>query len=181
MRRSRMLAVLLAGSLALALTACNSDDPLAPDATGAVQGTDAQDSPQNLVVEILRLREEGHPEDAARYFVSDDTFQNWDDLEDLTEVDASTLCSSSTQSEHCTDNTPNSGYRAYADYLSGDNCPRTTSQKVQKEGVTDNGRPLKSGDRLVQAEVASAHPTEDGERGCSFNMVEVDGKWWIAN
>jgi len=162
-----------------ALTGCQDDGPAA-DPTGPVAAADAQDSPQNLIVEILRLREQGHPDQAAQYFISRDAYPDLNDLKDLTEVDPSTLCSSNAQSGSCTGHSHSSRSHAYAYYLNGDTCPKTTSQEVQKEGVTDNGRPFKAGDRLVEAEVDSAHPTEDGERGCGFNMSQIGGKWWIA-
>lgn len=164
-----------AAALLAPLTACSGgDDAPAPDATGPVEATSIQDTPQDLLVGVIRLREQGHPEDAARYFISRDAYRDWNDLKTLDEVDASALCTSS--SADCTD--------AYSEYSNGKRCSETTSQEAQEAGVIDNrtGRPVntnpdKPNDRLVSAKVAGTGDADD----CRFSMAQVGGKWWFVN
>ena len=74
MRRPVGVLVALVLLVSAPLAACSDDEPPAADATGPVEATDVQASPQSLVLELIRLREEGHPEDAARYFINYDIF-----------------------------------------------------------------------------------------------------------
>ena len=82
-----------AAALLAPLTACSRNDAPAADATGPVEATSIQDTPQDLLVGVLRLREQGKADQAARYFISHD--YGYNDLDALTEVDASMLCTSS--------------------------------------------------------------------------------------
>lgn len=163
-----------AAALLAPLTACSRDGAPAPDATGPVEATSIQDTPQDLLVGVLRLREQGHPEDAARYFISRDAYRDWNDLKTLDEVDASALCTSS--SADCTN--------VYSEYSNGKRCSETTSQEAQEAGVINNGtgrpvntNPDKPNDRLVNAKVAG---TGDADN-CRFSMAQVGGKWWLVN
>ena len=174
MMRTTAAAVVAVAALLAPLTACSRNDAPAPDATGPVEATSIQDTPQDLLVGVLRLREKGHPEDAARYFISRDAYRDWNDLKTLDEVDASALCTSS--SADCTD--------VYSKYSNGKRCSETTSQEAQEAGVIDNrtGRPVntnpdKPNDRLVNAKVAGTGEADN----CRFSMAQVGGKWWFVN
>lgn len=156
------------------LTACSRDDAPAPDATGPVEATSIQDTPQDLLVGVLRLREQGKADQAARYFISRDAYRDWNDLKTLDEVDASALCTSS--SADCTD--------AYSEYSNGKRCSETTSQEAQEAGVIDNRterpvntNPDKPNDRLVSAKVAGTGEADN----CRFSMAQVGGKWWLVS
>lgn len=174
MMRTTAAAVVAVAALLAPLTACSRNDAPAPDATGPVEATSIQDTPQDLLVGVLRLREKGHPEDAARYFISRDAYRDWNDLKTLDEVDASALCTSS--SADCTD--------VYSKYSNGKRCSETTSQEAQEAGVINRttGRPVntnpgKPNDRLVNAKVAG---TDDADN-CRFSIAQVGGKWWITS
>ena len=163
-----------AAALLAPLAACSGDDAPAPDATGPVEATSIQDTPQDLLVGVIRLREQGKADQAARYFISRDAYRDWNDLKTLDEVDASALCTSS--SADCTD--------AYSEYSSGKRCSETTSQEAQKAGVIDNGtgspintNPDKPNDRLVSAKVAGTGEADN----CRFSMAQVGGKWWFVS
>ena len=156
------------------LTACSRDDAPAPDATGPVEATSIQDTPQDLLVGVLRLREQGKADQAARYFISRDAYRDWNDLKTLDEVDASALCTSS--SADCTD--------AYSEYSNDKKCSETTSQEAQEAGVIDNRterpvntNPDKPNDRLVSAKVAGTGEADN----CRFSMAQVGGKWWLVS
>lgn len=156
------------------LTACSRNDAPAPDATGPVEATSIQDTPQDLLVGVLRLREQGKADQAARYFISRDAYRDWNDLKTLDEVDASALCTSS--SADCTD--------AYSEYSNGKRCSETTSQEAQEAGVIDNRterpvntNPDKPNDRLVSAKVAGTGEADN----CRFSMAQVGGKWWLVS
>ena len=174
MMRTTAAAVVAVAALLAPLTACSRDDAPAPDATGPVEATSIQDTPQDLLVGVIRLREQGKADQAARYFISRDAYRDWNDLKTLDEVDASALCTSS--SADCTD--------AYSEYSSGKRCSETTSQEAQEAGVIDNrtGRPVntnpdKPNDRLVSAKVAGTGDADD----CRFSMAQVGGKWWFVS
>lgn len=167
-------AAAVAAALLAPLAACSRNDAPAPDATGPVKATSIQDTPQDLLVGVIRLREQGKADQAARYFISRDAYRDWNDLKTLDEVDASALCTSS--SADCTD--------AYSEYSSGKRCSETTSQEAQKAGVINRttGRPVntnpdKPNDRLVNAKVAG---TDDADN-CRFSMAQVGGKWWLVS
>ena len=174
MMRTTAAAVVAVAALLAPLTACSRNDAPAPDATGPVEATSIQDTPQDLLVGVLRLREQGKADQAARYFISRDAYRDWNDLKTLDEVDASALCTSS--SADCTD--------VYSKYSSGKRCSETTSQEAQEAGVIDNrtGRPVntnpdKPNDRLVNAKVAGTGEADN----CRFSMAQVGGKWWITS
>lgn len=174
MMRTTAAAVVAVAALLAPLTACSRNDAPAPDATGPVEATSIQDTPQDLLVGVLRLREQGKADQAARYFISRDAYRDWNDLKTLDEVDASALCTSS--SADCTD--------AYSKYSNGKRCSETTSQEAQEAGVIDNRterpvntNPDKPNDRLVSAKVAG---TGDADN-CRFSMAQVGGKWWITS
>lgn len=163
-----------AAALLAPLTACSRNDAPAPDATGPVEATSIQDTPQDLLVGVLRLREQGKADQAARYFISRDAYRDWNDLKTLDEVDASALCTSS--SADCTD--------AYSEYSNGKRCSETTSQEAQEAGVIDNRterpvntNPDKPNDRLVSAKVAGTGEADN----CRFSMAQVGGKWWLVS
>ena len=163
-----------AAALLAPLAACSGDDAPAPDATGPVEAPSIQDTPQDLLVGVIRLREQGKADQAARYFISRDAYRDWNDLKTLDEVDASALCTSS--SADCTD--------AYSEYSSGKRCSETTSQEAQEAGVIDNRterpvntNPDKPNDRLVSAKVAGTGDADD----CRFSMAQVGGKWWFVS
>ena len=163
-----------AAALLAPLTACSRNDAPAADATGPVEATSIQDTPQDLLVGVLRLREQGKADQAARYFISRDAYRDWNDLKTLDEVDASALCTSS--SADCTD--------AYSEYSSGKRCSETTSQEAQEAGVIDNRterpvntNPDKPNDRLVSAKVAGTGEADN----CRFSMAQVGGKWWLVS
>ena len=168
-------AAAVAAALLAPLAACSGgDDAPAADATGPVKATSIQDTPQDLLVGVIRLREQGKADQAARYFISRDAYRDWNDLKTLDEVDASALCTSS--SADCTD--------VYSEYSNGKRCSETTSQEAQEAGVIDNrtGRPVntnpdKPNDRLVSAKVAGTGDADD----CRFSMAQVGGKWWITS
>ncbi|WP_125898923.1 hypothetical protein [Actinomyces gaoshouyii] len=166
-------AVFAAALLAVGLvTACAGGESPAADATGPVEATDVQASPESLILELIRLREEGRPEDAARYFISNDAYRDWNDTQDLTEVDASILCSS--------DNVT-CDY-VYGDYLSGEECSGTTSQQVRENGIVDHeGNSIPEGRLLVNAYVADAAADRGFDTGCGFGMTQIGGSWWIAH
>ena len=174
MTRTMAAAAVAAALLACApLAACSGgDDAPAADATGPVEATSIQDTPQDLLVGVLRLREQGKADQAARYFISHD--YGYNDLDALTEVDASMLCTSS--SADCTD--------VYSEYSNGKRCSETTSQEAQKAGVIDNRterpvntNPDKPNDRLVSAKVAGTGEADN----CRFSMAQVGGKWWLVS
>lgn len=174
MMRTTAAAVVAVAALLAPLTACSRNDAPAPDATGPVEATSIQDTPQDLLVGVLRLREQGKADQAARYFISRDAYRDWNDLKTLDEVDASALCTSS--SADCTD--------AYSEYSNGKRCSETTSQEAQEAGVINRttGRPVntnpdKPNDRLVNAKVAG---TDDADN-CRFSIAQVGGKWWITS
>ena len=174
MMRTTAAAVVAVAALLAPLTACSRNDAPAPDATGPVEATSIQDTPQDLLVGVIRLREQGKADQAARYFISHDAYRDWNDLKTLDEVDASALCTSS--SADCTD--------AYSEYSNGKRCSETTSQEAQEAGVIDNrtGRPVntnpdKPNDRLVNAKVAGTGEADN----CRFSMAQVGGKWWFVN
>ena len=176
MMRTTAAAAVAAALLACApLAACSGgDDAPAADATGPVEATSIQDTPQDLLVGVLRLREQGKADQAARYFISRDAYRDWNDLKTLDEVDASALCTSS--SADCTD--------VYSEYSNGKRCSETTSQEAQEAGVINRttGRPVntnpgKPNDRLVNAKVAG---TDDADN-CRFSMAQVGGKWWLVS
>lgn len=164
-----------AAALLAPLAACSGgDDAPAPDATGPVEATSIQDTPQDLLVGVIRLRERGKADQAARYFISHDAYRDWNDLKTLDEVDASALCTSS--SVDCTD--------VYSEYSNGKRCSETTSQEAQEAGVINNGtgrpvntNPDKPNDRLVNAKVAGTGEADN----CRFSMAQVGGKWWLVS
>lgn len=167
-------AAAVAVALLAPLTACSRNDAPAADATGPVEATSIQDTPQDLLVGVLRLREQGKADQAARYFISRDAYRDWNDLKTLDEVDASALCTSS--SADCTD--------VYSEYSNGKRCSETTSQEAQKAGVIDNRterpvntNPDKPNDRLVSAKVAGTGEADN----CRFSMAQVGGKWWLVS
>ena len=165
MMRTTAAAVVAVAALLAPLTACSRDDAPAADATGPVEATSIQDTPQDLLVGVLRLREKGHPEDAARYFISHDYSNS--DLDALTEVDASMLCTSN--SADCSD----TSYE-YPQYLSGDTCSKTSSQEAREAGVKKLDE---TNDKSHTFEVVG---TYSPEYSCRFEMRQIDGKWWIA-
>lgn len=167
-------AAAVAAALLAPLAACSRNDAPAADATGPVEATSIQDTPQDLLVGVLRLREQGKADQAARYFISRDAYRDWNDLKTLDEVDASALCTSS--SADCTD--------VYSEYSNGKRCSETTSQEAQKAGVIDNRterpvntNPDKPNDRLVSAKVAGTGEADN----CRFSMAQVGGKWWLVS
>ena len=146
----------------------------APDAPRPGAAPRRPDTPQDLLVGVLRLREQGKADQAARYFISRDAYRDWNDLKTLDEVDASALCTSS--SADCTD--------VYSEYSNGKRCSETTSQEAQKAGVIDNRterpvntNPDKPNDRLVSAKVAGTGEADN----CRFSMAQVGGKWWLVS
>ncbi|RKV64364.1 MAG: hypothetical protein D8B55_07085 [Actinomyces sp.] len=164
----RTAAVVLTALVMLSATAaCSRNDAPAADATGPVEATSIQDTPQDLLVGVLRLREKGHPEDAARYFISRDAYRDWNDLKTLDEVDASALCTSS--SADCSD----TSYE-YPQYLSGDTCSKTSSQEAREAGVKKLDE---TNDKSHTFEVVG---TYSSEYSCRLEMRQIDGKWWIA-
>lgn len=171
----RTAAVVLTALVMLSATAaCSRNDAPAADATGPVEATSIQDTPQDLLVGVLRLREQGKADQAARYFISRDAYRDWNDLKTLDEVDASALCTSS--SADCTN--------VYSEYSSGKRCSETTSQEAQEAGVIDNRterpvntNPDKPNDRLVSAKVAGTGEADN----CRFSMAQVGGKWWLVS
>ena len=167
MTRTMAAAAVAAALLACApLAACSGgDDAPAADATGPVEATSIQDTPQDLLVGVLRLREQGKADQAARYFISHD--YGYNDLDALTEVDASMLCTSS--SADCAD----TSYE-YPQYLSGDTCSKTSSQEAQEAGVKKFDE---TNDKSHTFEVVG---TYSPEYSCRFEMRQIDGKWWIA-
>lgn len=166
MKSRTAAAALLTLSLLLPLTACSN---------GSARVAKVQSSPQDLVVEVLRLRDEGKPEQAARYFISHDAYPDWNDLKNLTEVDSSNLCDS--DSVKCTS--------AFQDYADGKECSSTTAEQVEEAGITDNNHrpvnatPVNAEDRLVNVEVVGTRTR--GKDLCAFGMAQVGGHWWIAN
>ena len=143
---------------AMSSGACAGGAPAADD-TGPVEGTNAQDSPQTLVLELIRLREEGKPEQAAQYFISHDI--KVPDVESMTEVDASILCTSN--SAECDS--------SYSDYVSGKECAGTTLEEAEAAGVELSN----------QGRVARIKGTSHTGYNCGFEVREVGGKWWITS
>ena len=154
-----------AAALLAPLTACSRNDAPAADATGPVEATSIQDTPQDLLVGVLRLREQGKADQAARYFISHDYSNS--DLDTMTEVDASMLCTSS--SADCSD----TSYE-YPQYLSGDTCSKTSSQEAREAGVKKLDE---TNDKSHTFEVVG---TYSSEYSCRLEMRQIDGKWWIA-
>jgi len=159
-------AALLALTLLVPVAACNRHSAPAPDATGPVEADqDVQASPEDLIVEILRLREQGKADQAAQYFISNDVHKK--ERESLTEVDATILCSS--QNAKCDTD--------YKLYKNGTRCSDTTSEEVKRNGVEVN----KVGVVQVKGEQAtkSSHDSTYSSVGCSFGMQQIGGSWWI--
>ena len=152
-------AAVVAVALLAPLTACSRNDAPAADATGPVEATSIQDTPQDLLVGVLRLREQGKADQAARYFISRDAYRDWNDLKTLDEVDASALCTSS--SADC-DN-------AYSrKYLSGLACSEFTADELENQGVELKGP-------SVRADV------DDNDSTCWFGVRQIGGKWWLID
>ena len=160
MKSRTAAAALLTLSLLLPLTACSNGAP-GPDSTGPVKATEAQSSPQDLVVEVLRLRDEGKPEQAARDFISRDIKQA--ELDTMTEVDASVLCTSNRTD--CTEASDN-----YSRYLNGKDCSSTTAEQAKEAGVE-----VSSSGRI--AEVLGTRTTG---HSCMFGVRQIGSNWWIV-
>ena len=147
-------------TLALGLAACGSSRPgPGPDTTGPVEPVaDVQSTPENLFAEVLRLRQDGHPEQAARYFISQELSP--DQINHLTQVDATMLCTS--KSAKCT--------FEYQEYLSDrmdKDCPGVTPEQVRKVGT------VPSDSRGYAARAVRGVPT------CALYMDQIGGAWWI--
>ena len=159
-------AALLALTLLVPVAACNRHSAPAPDATGPVEADqDVQASPENLIVEILRLREQGKADQAAQYFISNDVHKK--ERESLTEVDATILCSS--QNAKC-----DSEYKRYKNNVE---CPETTSEEAKRNGVDvdKNGIAAVRGTRETKSSQHSSYSSV----GCSFGMQQIGDSWWI--
>ena len=138
---------------------------ITPAAAALLADQDVQASPEDLIVEILRLREQGKADQAAQYFISNDVHKK--ERESLTEVDATILCSS--QNAKC-----DSEYKRYKNNVE---CPETTSEEAKRNGVDVD----KFGVVQVKGEQAtkSSQDSTYSSVGCSFGMQKIGDSWWI--